>query len=332
MTEYTLNSEEFKSLFLAHNTNTAYFERALFFSWYCAIGDCTFCYMSTLHTEQVAQQLQKKAKRSIPSILAETILCKEFGWKIEFISGGYDAYSKDDLLFLLKSIYAIMGERVWLNIGCLSKEDLLLYKPYAIGYAGTIESVNMDVRKRVCPSKHLQPILTTFKHCDDVGFQKAITIIIGLGETIEDHAKLVAFIQEHAISRVIFYALNPHPDTPFTHSPELTYYCDWILKTRVAFPKIEIIAGAWSDKAKYYRAILESGANSITKLPSLRKFGSSEFREIQDDLQHSWRNFEGNLTQPPTKTAEELVAQYTFADDMRLNIITKLNQYLKKMK
>ena len=76
---------------------TTWFERAIFLSWYCAKGDCKFCYMST---QKKLIKDPKKARRSFESILAEVFLCKKLGWKIEFLSGGYESFSRQELLFL----------------------------------------------------------------------------------------------------------------------------------------------------------------------------------------------------------------------------------------
>jgi len=101
------------------------FERAIFFSWYCGIRDCTYCYMST-------QPDSKKAVRSKESLLAELILCKKLGWQIGFISGGIGAFSKTKFKNLLKDMFKISGEKFWLNVGALSFEELKEYLPYFV--------------------------------------------------------------------------------------------------------------------------------------------------------------------------------------------------------
>ncbi len=53
----------------------------------------------------------------------------------------------------------------------------------------------------------------------DLGFKKAITIILGLGETPEDLKYLFNLIGDVEIDRVIFYSLNPHKDTPMQTHP-----------------------------------------------------------------------------------------------------------------
>jgi len=301
-----------------------YFERALFFSWYCKYGDCKFCYMSTL-------KKKPNAKRGFASIFAETIISMKLGWKIEFISGGYGAYSKEKLLFLVKTIKEITKEKQWLNIGTLNKKELEMFKPFIEGYAGTVETVNWELRKYICPSKKLKPIIQTFKYCDELKLKKAMTLIIGLGEKIEDFKNLKRFIEENDISRITFYALNPHPGTIYKISPTKEYYSDWISLTRKQFPKIEIIAGAWTDKTNYYSKLLKAGANSITKIPAIRKFGSKELKEIELEVKKAGKVFSGTLTKMPKVNWNEEVDQLNLDEELKHEIKEKIQNYIKKM-
>src|SRR3989338_8004890 len=101
----------------AHFSATANFERAVFFSWGCTIGDCTFCYMST----QPKDKAPTETKRSKESILAEFILAKNFGWDIGFFTGGIGVLNPLELEFLLKGAAEITGEKIWLSVGPLPK-------------------------------------------------------------------------------------------------------------------------------------------------------------------------------------------------------------------
>ena len=106
-----------------------WFERAIFFSWYCRIRDCAYCYMST-------QPDSKKAVRSKESLLDELLLCKKLGLRIGFISGGVGAFSQTRFKDLLKDMHKAAGEKLWLNIGALNEEELKNYLPYAKGVVG----------------------------------------------------------------------------------------------------------------------------------------------------------------------------------------------------
>ena len=83
--------KEANEVYLSNFGNEVYFERAIFFSWYCALGDCKFCYMSS-------DKINNNAKRSHESIIAEILIAKEYNWPISFLSGGIDAKSSDEFL------------------------------------------------------------------------------------------------------------------------------------------------------------------------------------------------------------------------------------------
>lgn len=309
-----------------------YFERALFFSWYCGLGDCTFCYMS-VQKKKIANP--KLARRRFESVFAETIISKVLDWRIEFVSGGYDSYEFDELVFLVKGIYTITKQKQWLNLGTLSKSQLEQMLPYSAGYAGTVETVNWNLRKIVCPSKTLVPIYESFKYCDELGLKKAMTVIVGLGETIADFKNLKEFISKHGISRITFYALNPHPETPFTTSPTKKYYSEWISKTRVTFPKLEIIAGAWVDKTDYYSAVIKAGANHITKIPSIRQFNNEKLKKITKEVESTGAKLQSKLTNLPDVDWDKEVdtlSSKVFSKEMKEKIRVKLHSYVKQMK
>jgi len=276
-----------------------------------------------------------KSKRTFASILAETLISKKLNWKIEFVSGGYHSYTKEELLFLVKAIHSITKEKQWLNIGTLNKKELTIFKPYTKGYVGTIETVNWELRKEVCPSKTLQPILKTFQYCDELNLKKAITIILGLGETIKDFQNLKQFIKKHNISKVTFYTLNPHPGTPFKTSPTKEYVSEWIAKTRIEFPQLHIIAGAWVDKPKYYSMMLKAGANNITKIPSIRKFNSKELKKVELGVKKSGRVFKSTFTKLPKIDWDKKITQLDsklFNVELKKEIKVKLDKYLKQIK
>ena len=137
--------EQANTLYFEYHPPTTYFERALFFSWWCSIKDCAFCFMSTQENAK-----RKEAQRHYRSILAEAIICKNFGWKVGFLSGGVGVLSKEHLLRLLRLLHEILGTKIWLNTGVLSKEMLQECKPYIEGIVGTIEVMNPNLHDTSC--------------------------------------------------------------------------------------------------------------------------------------------------------------------------------------
>ncbi len=309
--------------------NKTWFERAIFFSWYCSRGDCKFCYMST---QKNRIKNPKLAKRKIESILAEAIISKACGWKIEFISGGYESYDIDELVFLAKHSSKITKQKQWLNIGALKKQELEKFKPHIEGVCGAVECINPKLHDKLCPSKPISEIIDMFKACDNLKLKKAITIIIGLGETEKDIPLLIDFIKKHKISRITFYALNPHKGTVFKKGPKTDYYVRWISAIREKFPKLYIIAGSWVNRLSEISNLLNAGADSITKFPSIKLFNSKYAKQIELQSAIAGRQFTGSLTKLPDIDWDKEVDQLDLDRELKSRIKTKLKQYLKQMK
>ncbi|MFH1398581.1 MAG: radical SAM protein [Candidatus Woesearchaeota archaeon] len=298
------------------------FERAVFFSWHCDIKDCKFCYMSTQNTT-------KLARRSLASILAEVILIKKLGWDFGFFSGGIGAYKTPEFRELLEKVYITYGQKFWINVGPLSKEELLAFQPFVKGVVGSIETVNEEVHKEVCPSKPLQPYLEMFKEAKKLGLQNAATIIVGLGETISDFPKLSALIKKYGITKLHIYCLNPQKGTIFAGkpAPAAEYQAEWIRLTRQVFPNIDIQAGIWYDKIERLPLLLNSGANTFSKYPAIRRFGSYS-KKLEKTLAEAGIFLAGNLTKLPETALEE---HLPFDPNLKTEIKNHLAAYLNKM-
>jgi len=211
--------------------NITHFERAIFISWYCSKRDCAFCYLSS---RKNIKQDPIKDRRSLSSILAEAIICKACNWKVEFISGGCDTYTDKELLNIIRNISKITKQKQWLNLGILNEKQMKLFKPYTQGICGTVECITPKLREKICPSKPLKEIEDMFKIATKLKLKKTITIILGLGETLNDFKYLKSFIKKHDLDRITFYRLKPQKGTIFENSkgPKTDYYVEWIKKTR----------------------------------------------------------------------------------------------------
>ncbi len=331
-TNYRINPEMIEKADKIYKENfplITRFERAIFVSWYCSIGDCTFCYMST-QQEKISEP--RKARRKLEGVLAEAYLCAKLGWEIEFISGGVESYTMDELEELLRYVYLITGKKQWLNIGIMGRDRLERFKPFLEGVTGTIETVNPEIHKIVCPSKPVKPIEFMFDSAGQIGLKKAMTIIIGLGESIEDFPLLDEFIRKHNVSRIIFYALNPIKGTPFEgkQGPEIEYFVEWIARTRIAFSKLEIIAGIWVSRVDYTGLILKAGANYLTKFPALKLFGSEHARAFVKNAEKE-RKFLGTLTELPEMELSE-IDRMDIPISLREKTKAKISEYVKMIR
>lgn len=307
---------------------TTHFERAIFFSWYCSRGDCKFCYMSTQKNRIKNPSL---AKRKPESILAEALICKACGWKIEFLSGGYESYNLNELIELTRNIYKITDQKQWLNIGTLRKEEIGKFKLYIRGVCGAVECINPKLHDKLCPSKPVSEIIEMFNACDESGLKKSMTIIIGLGETEKDIPLLIDFIKKYGICRITFYALNPHKGTIFKKGPDTEYYLKWISAIRKEFPNLQIIAGSWVNRLKEISQLLEAGADAITKFPSIKLFNSKFAKEIEKQAKLAGREFKGTLTKLPEIDWNKEVDKLDINEELKKKVKIKLKQYLTKM-
>lgn len=306
-----------------------HFERAIFISWYCSIGDCAYCYMST---QKKLISEPDKAKRTKASILAEAYLCKKLGWKIGFLSAGYGSYTAESILDICKSIYEITNEKIWLNIGVLNEKAIEKLSPYLEGICGAVETTNKKIHKKVSPSKPILPIEKIYNICDKYGLKKSMTFIVGLGETIQDFDSLRKFIAKNKIDKIIFYALNPIKGTIFEKSkgPKIDYFVEWIRKARKAFPKMDIIAGHWVNRVDYIHLMLNAGANAITKFPAIKLFNTKFAKIIEKEIKKSGYELQGTFTEMPKIDLEE-IRNLSFDKKLKEEIIAKVKGYLNAM-
>lgn len=285
--------QEANKITLAEHGNKVTLERAIFLSWWCDKGDCLFCYMSSQKSKIKEPQ---KARRSVNSILAEAELCRRTGMKIEFLSGGYGSYSTEEIRNISREIYGITGEPVWLNIGIT--KDLEEYGEEIAGVTGAVEVANPQLHNKICPSKSLEDITEMLEVAGDLGFQKAITVILGLGETPDDLKYLFDMIGEVGIDRVTFYSLNPHKETIYENEPQPAslYYAGVVAATRIKFPKLKIITGTWIDNLANMGPLLLSGANGLTKFPLFKMYGTSYGKRVEEEVYWAGRELVGTFT------------------------------------
>ena len=278
---------------LKKHGNLITLERAVFLSWWCDKGDCAFCYMST---QKNKIKDPTKARRNINNILAETEMCRRLDWNIEFLSGGYKSFTTQEIKQIATDIKDITGDGVWLNTGIT--DELNEYGSEIKGITGAIEVANPEIHEKVCPSKKLDDISNMLDVAGDLGFKKAITIILGLGETLDDVDYLIDYIKDHNIDRVIFYSLNPHKETVYANSsqPASLYYAQVVAQVRLAFPDIEIICGTWIDNLANIGILILSGANGITKFPLFKMFATKYGKRVEEEVKWAGRELKGTFT------------------------------------
>ncbi|MFP4567995.1 MAG: radical SAM protein [Candidatus Woesearchaeota archaeon] len=316
-----------KKIHEENNGLDAWFGRCVFLSWYCSRGTCDFCFRST---QKHKINFSENARRSKPSIYSEALISKKLGWKLEFLTGGYDVYSFEEILEFSKICTEIFKEKIWVNLGAINKEDLIALSPYLEGVVASLETVNPILHKKTCPDKPLEPYYEMMRDAKKLGLKRGITIVLGLGETIDDYELTRRIIEEYEIERITYYALRPVMNTPYTKGPEPEDVVEWIARTRIDFPKIEIMAGTAASRLPEIKHFLDAGANGFTKLPATKIFGSKLAKEIHKQVESAGRKFKSefvNLNEPNwSNDVEEL----SLNDEDKKNLLAKLDDYETK--
>ncbi|WP_048055681.1 radical SAM protein [Methanotorris igneus] len=276
-----------------HHGNYTSLERALFLGWYCNLKNpCKFCYMST-QKNKIKDPL--KARRRLETILAEAILMKRIGWKLEFISGGY-GYTSKEINDIVEMVAYVQKSRQYLNVGLVDFDNLNL--DVIEGVVGAVETVNEELHDYLCPDKPIEKIKDMLLKAKDLGLKTGITIILGLGEKEEDIEKLLNLIEELELDRITFYSLNPQKGTIFENKTSITTleYMNWVSSVRLNFPKIKIITGTWVDKLTNIGPLIMSGSNTITKFPLFSMFGKKEGKTVEKEILSTGRELLGTFS------------------------------------
>ncbi len=315
-----------QKIFAEHFQPVTNFERAIFFSWGCTIGDCQFCYMSA----QPSWKKPTETKRSTESIFAEVILAKQLGWDIGFFTGGIGVFTPNEIKYVLKVMDEILGEKIWLSVGPIPKPLLIKYQPYIKGIVGSTETINPELHTKVCPSKPLEPYEKMFATAQELDIPRAMTFIIGMGETKKDLPLLVEFIKKYAISKIHVYGLIPTKGTVMEHypMPSMEQQAWWIAQIRIACPTLDIQCGIWEDRVGRISYLLNAGANSISKFQAIKLFGTPIAHGIEEQAQKAGRQFTGTLTKMPMVDCEKEVGRLSIDKEVKKKIKIKLDQYI----
>jgi biotin synthase-like enzyme len=323
--------EEAEKVYWDNFDSEAWFGRCIFLSWYCERGTCTFCFRSvTKHQIKHAKQ----ARRSLASVLAEAMMIRGFGWRIEFLTGGYGICDDAELIRYTKLVSQIIKQPMWVNLGEIGTNLLDELKPYVTGIVSSIETLNPELHQKVCPDKPIAPYVKMIKEASKKGFKQGMTIIIGLGEKKEDFSLLKEFISKNEIERLTIYALRPVKGTPFENGPDPLDVTWWTAKTRIAFPKIEIIVGSAAYRLPELNLVLRAGANAITKLPATNMFNTKKGKEVEEQVKLANRKFISKFSCKDVKKAinwKEMLKGVELTPEEKEEVMQTLNNYLENM-
>ena len=317
---------------LARYGKETWFERALFLSWHCKTADCKFCYMSLIRDSIPRPEL---ARRRWESVLAETVLCRELGWQIGFISAGTGAYSAEELARLASLVKALYGKPVCVNAGAFSRTELELLKDSGVdAVCASVESVNWELREELCPSKPIHPYLEMLTAARELGMRCVMTLILGIGETRKDYAELKRFITEYAIDKIVLYGIVPHEGSQFNKAPDPEEMAWWIANIRLDFPEIGITAGIWHDRADDLEILLAAGANAFTKWQAVKHYGKESARQIVQSAEAAERTLSSALASAKGLARVERALEHSHLDNTEVSeqvFKDRLRRYLNRM-
>ncbi len=319
--------EQATQVYKENFSGKTWYGRCIFLSWYCSLGDCTFCFRTT---QKHKIKHPKGSKRSMGSVLLEALFCKLFGWRIEFLTGGYGIMPFPELVEFAKNVSSVYGEKIWLNLGALSEKHLEELKPYVKGICGSMETLHPELHKEVCPSKPIAPYVVMFSCLE--GFKKSIAVIVGLGDTIEDMKYLFDFVEKHKLDRVTMYALKPVPGLEFTEGPSVEEYVEWIARLRLRFPSLEIIAGTNLRRSEEVGYLMKAGANAITKFPATKQFGTKKACLLDSLIKKEGRDLISNFVSLPEIDWDAEIDSLEIKEEYKQEMRDKLGPYLAKFR
>lgn len=326
--KYSFENQEFKDLIDSADKLTREifgeavdFERSVFCTWSCKIGDCKYCYMS-LQEDQAPTKV-----RSFASILAELIICKKYNWKVGYLTGGTGIIPDDKLFELCQLAHKVMGHKIHINFGSMSKRNLEKFSAHINGLGLAIETLDEQLHSHVCPSKPLSGLVKTLDNAKEMGLDTFMTIILGLGESEEDFNLLEEFLSKHKIDKIQFCLLKPQVGTIYENAPEppVEYLAWWMAKTRLRWPEMKlkcaIVEGAIDD----LDLIIKAGATSISRFPVIKKFNSESAKQICKRLPE----FTANFTNYLDVNWQIEVDKLDLNSDMKKEILAKILRYDK---
>jgi len=310
--------------------NKIWLERSIFTNWTCGIADCKYCYLST------KPKLDKKSVRSIESILAECLICREMGWKVGYITGGLRVESTEYMVDLLSKIQVVLNHKTMMNYGPYTKEEISAFTPHVSGMGCAIESFDEELHKFICPSKPLKSLLKFLGNVREAKLEKFITIILGIGEKMSDVEEVIAKITEYNIDKVQLCFLKAQENTVFTETPapDIDYMAWWAARLRIAHPKLIIKIALVKDRIADLHKLLDAGVNHITRYMIFDDFAGELAMQLEKECELAGRELQGHFTELPPLDLPKLVAELPnelIDDELKRKILIKANQYYSRL-
>ena len=321
-----------KILTQENHSSDIYFERSVFINWTCGIADCKYCYLSTKPKHKFGAKTT--AKRSQASILAECIICKLMGWRVGYLTGGLRVETTDELIDLANKCETVLGHKTSLNFGPFSKGEVDKLTHHIDGMGSAIESFNEELHNFICPSKPLKQLMGFLGHLEENKLGKIITIILGMGEKMSDVEEVIRKVEEYKIDIVQLCFLKPQPDTVFKDvpSPDMEYMAWWASKLRIAHPKLKLKVALVHERIDDLHVLLDAGVNDFSRFMIYKDFCSPFAHKLVEETKKANRNLKGHFVDLPELDLEAEVKKLDLDDELKTDILEKVNQYYEKLK
>lgn len=258
-----------KSLREAHFGNKIFLYGFIYASTYCR-NDCRFCFFRRSNSES---QRYRKATSEIISAagrLAESgvhLIDLTMGEDPALYNG--DGAGFDQLSGWVESIQDITGLPVMISPGVIP-EDILsrLFKSGATWYACYQETHRRDLFNRLRPGQDFDLRMDTKRCAHELGLLIEEGLLCGVGETAEDTARSIEFMQELDADQIRVMNFVPQPGTPMAarRPPDPLKESVICAVMRLVFPDRLIPASLDVDGLAGLKRRLDAGANVVTSI------------------------------------------------------------------
>ena len=258
-----------KSLREAHFGNKIFLYGFIYASTYCR-NDCRFCFFRRSNSES---QRYRKATSEI--ITAASRLAESGVHLIDLTMGedpalyNSDGAGFDQLNELIESIQDTTGLPVMISPGVVP-EDILsrLFESGATWYACYQETHRRDLFNRLRPGQDFDLRMDTKRCAHELGLLIEEGLLCGVGETVDDTARSIEFMQKLDADQVRVMNFVPQPGTPMAERkpPDPLRESLICAVMRLVFPNRLIPASLDVDGLAGLKRRLDSGANVVTSI------------------------------------------------------------------
>jgi methylornithine synthase len=258
-----------KSLRQKHFGNKIFLYGFIYASTYCR-NDCRFCYFRKSNSES---QRYRKAK---PEIIAAAARLAESGVHLIDLTMGEDpalyngaGAGFDRLIDLVNSVRKATGLPVMVSPGVVPDDVLSrLAKSGASWYACYQETHQRELFGRLRPGQDFDIRLETKLKAHRQGLLLEEGLLCGVGETAEDIARSVEFMQHLDADQARVMNFVPQPGTPMAKRTPADPQKETLISAvlRLVFPDRLIPASLDVDGLDGLKRRLEAGANVVTSI------------------------------------------------------------------